>query len=190
MSQPANPIRVLVVEDSLITRHLIVTALNRDPAISVVGTAGNGLAAIEAAQKHQPDLVTMDIEMPELDGIAALQQIRRNQAQLPVIMLSSLTQRGARETIRALTSGASDYLAKPKGMDNPEAGNQWVCRPLLCKLRRPRPSRQQQQHRRASPPARKLGLALTRFVLRSPQEGRWLWSGCLSTGSSPCPCHC
>jgi two-component system chemotaxis response regulator CheB len=141
MSQPANPIRVLVVEDSLITRHLIVTALNRDPAISVVGTAGNGLAAIEAAQKHQPDLVTMDIEMPELDGIAALQQIRRNQAQLPVIMLSSLTQRGARETIRALTSGASDYLAKPKGMDNPEAAYAYLAAELIPKIKAlcPRP---------------------------------------------------
>lgn len=106
-------IRVLVVDDSPTAQRLIVNCLNRDPTISVVGVAADGHQALEAIRRLTPDVVTLDVEMPGLDGIATIAEIRRTNRLLPVIMLSALTLRGSRETIEALTRGASDYLPKP-----------------------------------------------------------------------------
>ncbi|KAF0178864.1 MAG: two-component system chemotaxis family response regulator CheB [Limisphaerales bacterium] len=121
MNAPAAPprkIRVLVVDDSAVMRRAITTTLAKDPRIEIAGTANNGRAGLEALSLLRPDVVTLDIEMPELDGLAALRELRKTHPRLPVIMFSSLTQRGAQATILALTAGASDYVGKPTDLAN------------------------------------------------------------------------
>lgn len=115
---PEAKIRVLVVDDSAVMRRAITTTLAKDPQIEIVGTANHGRAALEALERLHPDVVTLDIEMPEMDGLAALRELRKTHSRLPVIMFSSLTQRGAQATILALTAGASDYVGKPADMAN------------------------------------------------------------------------
>ncbi|GAA4362063.1 protein-glutamate methylesterase/protein-glutamine glutaminase [Angustibacter luteus] len=107
------PVRVLVVDDSVVIRRLVSDALSSDPDIEVVGTASNGRLALTKLSQVAPDLVTLDIEMPEMDGIAALRQLRADGHRLPVIMFSTLTERGASATLDALEAGASDYVTKP-----------------------------------------------------------------------------
>ena len=94
-------------------RKLIGEALSRDPAIEVVGVAANGRIALQRLEQLNPDLVTLDIEMPEMDGLATLRELRKTHPKLPVIMFSTLTTRGATATLDALTIGATDYVAKP-----------------------------------------------------------------------------
>ncbi|WP_415630053.1 protein-glutamate methylesterase/protein-glutamine glutaminase [Nocardioides dubius] len=108
-------IRVLLVDDSALVRRLVTTALQADAEISVVGVAVNGRDGVEQVKALDPDLVVLDIEMPEMDGLTALDRIREDRPRLPVIMFSTLTARGARQTLDALGRGASDYLAKPSG---------------------------------------------------------------------------
>ena len=108
-----DKIRVLIVDDSSVMRRIIMTSLMKHPEIEVVGTAANGLLAIEAINRANPDILTLDVEMPEMDGITALKEIRKTHPDLPVIMFSSSTQRGAKATMDALTFGASDYVSKP-----------------------------------------------------------------------------
>lgn len=118
MSEVANKIdkvRVLVVDDSAVIRRIISSALAKCDDIEVVGTAANGLLAISFLKENKVDVVTLDIEMPEMDGLTALNEIRKFERDLPIIMFSTLTQRGANATIQALTSGASDYVSKPTG---------------------------------------------------------------------------
>jgi len=121
MSDPLKfeeKIRVLVVDDSAIMRRLIMSTLMKHPEIEVVGTAANGLLAIEAIRRSNPDILTLDVEMPEMDGITALKEIRKTHPDLPIIMFSSLTQRGTKATMDALTYGASDYVGKPTAGSN------------------------------------------------------------------------
>jgi two-component system chemotaxis response regulator CheB len=109
-----DKIKVLVVDDSPFMRELISDIINSTPDIEVVGRAANGKAALEKLQKLNPDLITLDIEMPVLDGLSTLSQLMRCHP-LPVIMLSAYTTEGARATIRALELGAVDFIAKPSG---------------------------------------------------------------------------
>lgn len=106
-------IRVLVVDDSVVIRRIVSDLLSADPAIEVVGTAVNGRAALTKIGQLEPDLVTMDIEMPELDGIGAVRALRASGNKVPVIMFSTLTEAGAVATLDALAAGASDYVPKP-----------------------------------------------------------------------------
>lgn len=111
--KPLSPtIRVLIVDDSALVRKLLRDVMSKDPDIEVVGTASNGLEAISAVKELKPDVVTMDINMPEMDGLAALEYIMRKHP-LPVVMLSALAQKGARATLMALELGAVDFIAKP-----------------------------------------------------------------------------
>ncbi len=105
-------IRVLVVDDSVVIRRLVSQALAEDPAIEVVATAANGAIALQRIPQVNPDVVTLDIEMPEMDGIETLRRIRRDYPNLRIIMFSTLTQRGATATIDALMLGADDYVTK------------------------------------------------------------------------------
>lgn len=106
-------VRVLVVDDSAVMRKIIASALQKEPSIVIAGFAANGLQAIEAIQTCNPDVVTLDIEMPEMDGLTALREIRKENKYLPIIMFSSLTHKGAQAAVMALTAGASDYVGKP-----------------------------------------------------------------------------
>ncbi|WP_433610176.1 protein-glutamate methylesterase/protein-glutamine glutaminase [Dactylosporangium sp. CA-139114] len=106
-------ISVLVVDDSVVVRRLITDALGDDPEIRVVGTAPNGKVALTKIEQLRPDLVTLDIEMPIMDGLQTMRAIRAQYARLPVIMFSTLTAAGATATLDALSAGASDYVTKP-----------------------------------------------------------------------------
>ena len=107
-------IRVLVVDDSALMRQLISDIVNSDPRLTVAGTARDGRDALQQIQKLKPDLVTMDVEMPNMDGLKALEEIMRV-CPLPVIMVSSVTQQGAETTLKALNLGCVDFVPKPSG---------------------------------------------------------------------------
>jgi two-component system, chemotaxis family, protein-glutamate methylesterase/glutaminase len=104
-------IKVLVVDDSSFFRRRITEFLSSDPKIEVVGQAVDGLDAIEKTNELNPDVITMDIEMPRLDGISAVKKIRETRS-TPILMFSSLTHDGAKATFEALDAGASDFLPK------------------------------------------------------------------------------
>lgn len=109
-----SPIRVLVVDDSAFMRRVIARILESDPGLQVVGTARDGLEAVARAALLKPDVVTLDVEMPRLDGLAALPHILAVH-RCSVVMVSSLTHQGAQATVRALALGAVDFVAKPSG---------------------------------------------------------------------------
>ncbi|MEX2462224.1 MAG: chemotaxis response regulator protein-glutamate methylesterase [Paenibacillaceae bacterium] len=108
------PYQVLVVDDSIFMRKLITDLISENPLYSVIATAKNGREAVEKTKQLKPDVVTMDVEMPEMDGLQALKWIMK-ETPTPVIMLSNLTKAGANETIQALEWGAIDFLKKPSG---------------------------------------------------------------------------
>jgi two-component system chemotaxis response regulator CheB len=105
-------VRVLIVDDSATMRSLIAAVLQRDPEIEVVGEAGDPLEAREAIKKLNPDVITLDVEMPNMNGIDFLEKIMRLRP-MPVVMVSTLTVRGAEATMEALELGAIDCVAKP-----------------------------------------------------------------------------
>jgi len=104
-------IKVLVVDDSAFMRKAITSMLQEDPNIKVIGSARDGVEAIQMVQELKPDVVTMDIEMPRMDGISALKEIM-SKCPVPVIMVSSLTVEGAKVTLEALELGAVDFIPK------------------------------------------------------------------------------
>jgi two-component system chemotaxis response regulator CheB len=108
-------IRVLIVDDAATMRRLIAEALSADPGIEISGTAANGKLALERIVALEPDVVILDLEMPVLDGLQTLAELRRTHPRLPVIIFSSLSARGARATLEALTLGANDYVLKASG---------------------------------------------------------------------------
>lgn len=105
------PVKVLVVDDSLFFQNRLKEILNAHPNIEVVGLAGDGREAVTKARSLKPDVITMDYEMPEMDGIAAVREIMASNP-VPIIMFSSLTYEGARVTLEALDAGAVDFMAK------------------------------------------------------------------------------
>jgi two-component system chemotaxis response regulator CheB len=109
---PGEKIRVMVVDDSVVIRRLVTHALEQEPRIEVVGAASNGKLGLERIPQWKPDLVTLDIEMPEMGGIAMLRQIRLTYPAMLVVMFSALTERGAAATLEALAAGADDYVTK------------------------------------------------------------------------------
>ena len=111
-------IRILIVDDSVVIRKLLTTTLGDVPGMEIVATAALGSIALTKIQQLRPDVVILDVEMPEMDGIETLKRIRKDSPRLPVIMFSTRTERGAAATIEALTSGASDYVSKPSNVGN------------------------------------------------------------------------
>jgi two-component system, chemotaxis family, protein-glutamate methylesterase/glutaminase len=109
-----NLINVLVVDDTLIYRKIVGDVLSEIPEVKVVGTANNGKAALARIAALQPDLLTLDVEMPEMNGLEVLEQIQRQNLNLGVVMFSSLTKRGSDITIKALELGAFDFIPKPE----------------------------------------------------------------------------
>ena len=109
--------RILVVDDSTLFRKVVRDVLQGVPDVEVVGVAANGRIAIEKIDLLKPDLLTLDVEMPELDGIGVLRELRSRPSSPAAIMLSSLTERGAKKTTEALELGAFDFILKPGGSD-------------------------------------------------------------------------
>ena len=133
--RPMKKIRVLVVDDSAVIRRLIVDLFAGEPEIEAVGTAANGRAALEKIPQLNPDLVTLDVEMPEMDGLETVRAIREKWPHLPVIMFSSLTEHGAATTLEALRLGASDYVAKPSGANGAEGLLEQLRAELIPKIK-------------------------------------------------------
>lgn len=135
-----NKIKVLVVDDSFFMRKMISDLLISSGVVEVIDTAKNGLEAVEKTAKLMPDVVTLDVEMPKLNGLEALQKIMANNP-VPIIMLSSLTKSGTDTTIKALEYGAFDFVAKPSGsisFDIAKIKNELVDKVLLAYNQRDR----------------------------------------------------
>ncbi|MEE8423372.1 MAG: response regulator, partial [Thermodesulfobacteriota bacterium] len=107
-------IKVLVVDDSALVREMVTTILSKDPSIEVVATASDPYIARDKMVKVKPDVITLDVEMPRMDGITFLKKIMKFYP-IPVVIVSSLTQRGMTTTMQALEAGAVEIVAKPNG---------------------------------------------------------------------------
>jgi len=128
-------IRILVVDDAVVFRRLVSEELARDPALEVVGTAPNGRIALQKMPQLNPDLVILDVEMPEMDGLTTLAELRKTYPRLPVIMFSALTERGAAATLDALALGASDYFTKPTTVGGLDASLQVIRDELVPEIK-------------------------------------------------------
>ena len=128
-------IRVLIVDDAVVIRRLVGDVLGSDPDIEVVGTAANGRIALQKITQCNPDVVTMDVEMPDMNGIETVREVRKTWPKLPVIMFSTLTERGGAATLDALAAGASDYVTKPANVGSVTAGLEAVRRDLIPKIK-------------------------------------------------------
>ena len=111
----ADKIKVFIIDDSALVRRAITEALQRDPAFEVVGVAHDPLIAMEKLPKLNPDVITLDMEMPRMDGLTYLKQLKREGSDIPVVIISSLTQQGSQLAVEAMEAGAADVLAKPNG---------------------------------------------------------------------------
>ena len=105
--------RVLVVDDSALVRQVLMAILSHDPSIEVVGVAGDPYEAWEKIQRLNTDVITLDVELPRMDGLTFLEKLMRARP-MPVVMVSSLTERGCETTLKALELGATDFVSKPK----------------------------------------------------------------------------
>jgi two-component system chemotaxis response regulator CheB len=129
------PIRILVVDDSVVIRRLLSDTLSGDPALEVVGAASDGRIALAKIPLLKPDLITLDIEMPVMDGLETLATVRKLYPKLPVIMFSTLTERGAAATLDALSLGASDYSTKPSHTGSPAVALEHIRIELIPKIK-------------------------------------------------------
>lgn len=128
-------IRVLIVDDSTVIRRLLSDTLASDSELEVAATAPNGKIALAKIPQVNPDVVTLDMEMPEMDGLQTLTAIRQQYPKLPVIMFSTLTQRGAEQTFDALARGASDYVTKPANVGSITDGIRAIQQQLIPKIK-------------------------------------------------------
>jgi two-component system, chemotaxis family, protein-glutamate methylesterase/glutaminase len=131
---PPGPIKVLIADDAVVVRRLVSDVLASVPSIEVVGTAINGRMALTKIAQLRPDVLILDVEMPELDGIGTLVELRKTDPRLPVIMFSTLTERGAATTIEALMRGANDYVTKPSNVGGVNAAMEQVRSELVPRI--------------------------------------------------------
>ncbi|HEX8324409.1 MAG TPA: chemotaxis response regulator protein-glutamate methylesterase [Tepidisphaeraceae bacterium] len=130
-----SKIRVLIVDDAVVIRRIVSDVLAGEPGIEIVGTAANGRIALQKIPQTNPDLITLDVEMPEMDGLATLKELRKTYRKLPVIMFSTLTGRGASTTLDALANGASDYVTKPANVGSVSAAMTRIREELIPKIK-------------------------------------------------------
>ena len=133
----SDRIRVLIVDDSVVVRGVMKKLISADPDLEVAGVASDGRAGLGQIERVRPDVVLLDIEMPNMNGFETLKALRPKYPRLPVIMFSSLTERGATATIEALMLGAHDYVHKPGGsrMDDSRGGIQRIQQELIPKIK-------------------------------------------------------
>ncbi len=119
----------------MVVRKMLSDTMNQDPEIEVVGVAANGSICLQKIPQLNPDIISLDIEMPEMNGLEALDKIRETWPRLPVIMFSTLTQKGATATLDALSKGATDYVAKPSKATSLEEGIALIKNELIPKIK-------------------------------------------------------
>ena len=127
--------RVLIVDDAALIRRIITDALSAEPTIEVAGEAEDGRTALQRIAQLKPDLVTLDIELPGMNGLETLREIRKTYPRLPVIMFSAFTERGAADTLEALHNGASDYVTKPSSAAGKAVAKERIWQDLIPKIR-------------------------------------------------------
>ena len=129
------PIRILIVDDSVLIRKLLADTLSDDHALEVVGTASDGRIALAKIAQLQPDVITLDVEMPVMNGLETLAEVRRLYPKLPVLMFSTVTEHGAATTLDALSLGASDYATKPRNTSSPAESSAAIRDELIPKIK-------------------------------------------------------
>jgi two-component system, chemotaxis family, protein-glutamate methylesterase/glutaminase len=133
--KPGQKLKVLIVDDSVVIRRLVANAVEADPQLELAGVAMDGQMALEKVRLLKPDVVTMDVEMPRMNGIDAVRNIRKENAQVRIIMFSSLTERGAAITLEALSVGADDSVLKIAGEGNLDASQKRLREELLPRIK-------------------------------------------------------
>lgn len=156
------PIRVLVVDDSLVVRSMLSEILKNNAATELVGTASSGETALAKIPQLKPDVLTLDIEMPGMNGLQTLAQIRKLYPRLPVIMFSTLTEHGASATLEALALGATDYAAKPTAAEGFAGARDQIQHELIAKIVALRPFAPKPAAMPPSPPA--IGRPISRRI--------------------------
>ncbi len=127
-------IRVLIVDDAVVVRRMLTSVIEKHPLLEVAGIAANGKIALQKITQCNPDIITLDVEMPEMDGITTLKALRKTHPKLPVVMVSTLTSRGAATTIEALNAGATDYVTKPGNVGKIVEGIELIEQELVPKI--------------------------------------------------------
>ena len=161
-------IRVLIIDDSALVRNVLSQILGNDPDIEVVGTAPDPFIAREKIKRLNPDVLTLDIEMPKMDGITFLQNLMRLRP-MPVVMVSTLTQHGADATLRALAIGAVDYVGKPQANVGESLGD--YAEELVAKVKAAATSRPRQQAASAPVRIERFAPGRSRLVLIGASTG-------------------
>src|SRR5277367_1382740 len=134
-NEPAMPqIQIMIVDDSVVVRKVLTNVLSSDPDLTIAGWASNGRLALAKLQTLRPDIILLDIEMPDMNGLETIPGIRKILPHTPIIMFSTLTERGAEATLDALALGASDYVAKPSN-ENMAATQEAIRRDLVPKIK-------------------------------------------------------
>lgn len=128
-------IRILIVDDAVVVRSRLKKILSADPELEVVGVAATGRIALAKLSQVNPDIVILDVDMPDLNGLETLTELRKTHSQLPVIMFSTLTYTGATATLDALTLGASDYATKPSNSGSREIADRHIQETLIPKIK-------------------------------------------------------
>ncbi len=128
-------IKVMIVDDAVVIRRMLTVMLEEDPELEVVATAANGHVALAKLDSVRPDVVVLDVEMPVMDGLATLREMRKRGRHVPVIMFSTLTERGAAVTLDALALGASDYVTKPSNTGSFGEARQRIRAELIPKIK-------------------------------------------------------
>ncbi len=184
--------RVLVVDDSPLIREIIADAIRATPGLELAAMAGDGHQALKAAREHQPDVVTLDVQMPQMDGLETLERLLKQRA-VPVIMVSAQTQIGGAVTLKALDVGALDYVAKPGGAGNSGGWTSELVRKIRAvagvDVRRILEIREQRKSRLAAKPVAKRtgadGQPSTMLPGTAGKLGDWCVAIGISTGGPP-----
>ncbi len=134
-STESRRIRVMVVDDAIVVRGLFARWVDAEPDLQMVATLRSGREAVDQIERHDPDVVVLDVEMPDLDGISALPLLFQKKRDLIVIMASTLTRRNAEISLKALSLGATDYVAKPMPGEGPVGAASTFRRELIEKIR-------------------------------------------------------
>ena len=132
---PGVRTKVLIVDDAVVVRRLLTDIIGADPELEVAGTASNGKLALARIPQVNPDVVILDIELPEMDGLTTLAELRKTWTKLPVIMFSTLTERAAAATLDALALGANDYVTKPANVGSVTLAMQRIRDELIPKIK-------------------------------------------------------